>query len=71
MFGAWLREKVRHPLAGRRPSFDHVLGDAGLRDRKPELEQFAVIARRSSKWILHAHPPDQYAELRVDLRSPS
>src|ERR1700732_1098799 len=29
-------------LAGRRPSFDHVLGHARLRDLKPELEQFAV-----------------------------
>src|SRR5580692_1170425 len=58
-------------LAGRRPPFDHVLGDARLRDLKPELEQFAVNAWRAPKWILHAHPPDQYAQLRVDLRSPS
>src|SRR5882757_5674667 len=29
-------------LAGRPPTFDHVLGDARLRDLKPELEQFAV-----------------------------
>jgi len=27
-------------LAGRPPLFDHVHGDAGLRDLKPELEQF-------------------------------
>jgi hypothetical protein len=40
-------------LAGRRPSFDHVLGDARLRDLKPELEQFAVDARRSPKWVLN------------------
>jgi hypothetical protein len=33
-------------LARRRPSFDHVLGDARLRDFKPELEQFAVDAWR-------------------------
>src|ERR1700693_6068755 len=58
-------------LAGRRPSFDHVLGDARLRDLKPELEQFAVDARRTPKRIFDAHPPDQYAQLRVDLRSPS
>src|SRR3984957_15451753 len=58
-------------LAGRRPSFDHVLGDARLRDLKPELEQFAVNARRAPQRILHAHPPDQRAQLRVDLRSPS
>src|SRR5713101_5306849 len=31
-------------LAGWPPSFDHVLGDARLRDLKPELEQFAVDA---------------------------
>src|SRR5258708_6581527 len=58
-------------LAGRRPSFDHVLGDARLRDFKPELEQFAVDAWRAPKRIFDAHPPDQYAQLRVDLRSPS
>src|ERR1700754_2165145 len=51
--------------------FGHVLGDARLRDFKPELEQFAVDAWRAPKWILHAHPPDQYAQLRVDLRSPT
>src|SRR5450432_328622 len=44
-------------LAGRRPSFDHVLGDARLRDLNPELEQFAVDARRAPKRIFDAHPP--------------
>jgi hypothetical protein len=34
-------------LAGRPPPFDHVLGDARLRDLKPELEQFAVNAWRT------------------------
>src|SRR5712671_3702503 len=58
-------------LAGRPPSFDHVLGDARLCDFKPELEQFAVDARRAPKRIFDAHPPNQYAQLRVDLRSPS
>src|SRR5580704_5457634 len=58
-------------LAGRPPPFDHVLGDAGLRDLKPELEQFAVDAWRAPKRIFDAHPPDQCAQLRVDLRSPS
>src|SRR5260370_22864748 len=58
-------------LAGRPPSFDHVLGDARLRDFKPELEQFAVDARRAPKRIFDAHPPNQYAQLRVDLRSTS
>src|ERR1700726_547949 len=58
-------------LAGWPPSFDHVLGDARLRDFKPELEQFAVDAWRAPKRIFDAHPPDQYAQLRGDLRSPS
>jgi hypothetical protein len=44
---------------------------ARLRDLKPELEQFAVNAWRTQKRILHAHLPDQCAELRFDLRSPS
>src|SRR3979490_2797957 len=34
-------------LAGRPPPSDHVLGDARLRDLKPELEQFAVNAWRT------------------------
>src|SRR6266850_1303535 len=58
-------------LAGRPPPFDHVLGDARLGDLKPELEQFAVNPWRAPKRIFDAHPPDQYAQLRVDLRSPS
>src|SRR5258706_8148276 len=58
-------------LARWPPSFDYVLGDARLRDLKPELEQFAVDAWRAPKRIFDAHPPDQYAQLRVDLRSPS
>src|SRR5260221_11448930 len=58
-------------LTGRPPPFDHVLGDARLRALKPELEQFAVNAWRAPKRILHAHLPDQSAQLRGDQRSPS
>src|SRR5258706_8671701 len=58
-------------VAGWPPSFDHVLGDARLRDLNRELEQFAVDAWRARKRIFDAHPPDQYAQLRGDLRSPS
>ena len=50
---------------------NHVLGDARLRDLKPKLEQFSVNAWRAPKRILDAHPADQSAQLRVDLRSPS
>src|SRR5450631_1629668 len=58
-------------LIGRPPSFDHVLGDARLRDFKPELEQFAVDTWRAPKRIFDAHPPDQYPQLCLNLRSPS
>src|SRR6202040_729397 len=60
-----------HPWLDGARRLLHVLGDAGLRDLKPELEQFAVDAWRAPKRIFDAHPPDQRAQLRVDLRSPS
>jgi hypothetical protein len=44
---------------------------ATLRYLKSGLEQFAVDTRRSPKWVLDAHSPDQSAQLRVDLRPPS
>jgi predicted MPP superfamily phosphohydrolase len=44
--------------------FDHVLGNARLRDIKPDLEQFTVDTRRTLKQILHAHLPDQCKSAR-------
>jgi hypothetical protein len=64
-------QKSAPSLAGRPTPFDHVLGDARLRDLKPELEQFAVDAWRAPERIFDAHPPDQDAQLRLDLWSPS
>jgi len=62
----------RSPFLTWRPaSLDHVLGDTRLRDLKSELEQFAVDAWRAPKQIFDAHSPDQHAQLRFDLRSPS
>jgi hypothetical protein len=55
-------------LVGWLPSFHHVLGDARLRDLKPELDEFAVDARRAPKRIFDADPPDQHAQLTIDLR---
>jgi hypothetical protein len=40
-------------LVGWPPSFDHVLGDARLRDLKPELVQFAMDAWRSRNFDLN------------------
>jgi hypothetical protein len=42
-----------------------------LGDLKPELEEFSVDARRAPKRIIDAHPPDQRAQVRLDLRPPS
>src|ERR1700738_5344992 len=41
--GVWLRKKVRHPWLGGSRRLNMYLGDARLRDLKPELEQFAVM----------------------------
>ena len=71
MSGAWLRRKVRHPWDGRPTSLDHVLRDARLSDLKAELEQLAMDARRAPQRIFNAHPPDQRAQVRVDLRPAS
>src|SRR5712664_3521020 len=60
------------PSLGRRPaSLDHVLRDAGLRDFEAELEQLAMDARRTPQRIFRAHPPDQCAQIRIDLWSAS
>src|SRR5882757_6886017 len=59
------------PRGGRSASLDHILRDAGLSDLKAELEQLAVDARRSPQRIVRAHPPDQHAQLCIDLRPAS
>src|SRR5882757_11126575 len=64
-------QKGAPSLAWRPTPFDHVLGDARLRDLKPKLEQFPVDAWRSPKRILDAHPPDQHAQLGLNLWPPS
>src|SRR5438128_3641793 len=56
------------PALGRRSaSLDHVLRDARLSDLKAELEQLTMDARRTPQRIVNAHPPDQRAQVRVDL----
>jgi hypothetical protein len=69
MSGAWLRKSAIPGWVAA--PFDHVLGNARLRDLKPKLEQFAVDAWRAPKRIFDADPPDQHAQLGVDLRSAS
>src|SRR5260221_10739545 len=60
------------PSLGRRStSLDHILRDAGLSDLEAELEQLAMDARRSPQRIFGAHPPDQCAQIGIDLWSAS
>src|SRR5437763_6726845 len=58
-------------LGGRPGALDHVLRDARLSDFKAEFEQLAMDTRGAPQWIVNAHPPDQRAQVRVDLRSAS
>src|SRR4051794_24450276 len=42
-----------------------------LRDLEAELEKLAMDARRAPEWVIQAHPPDERAQVRIDLRAPS
>src|SRR5665647_201993 len=64
-------QKGAPSLTWRAASFAHVLGDARLRDIKPELEEFAVDTWRTPKRILEVHPPDQCTKVRLNLRPAS
>jgi len=55
--------------AGARPV--HPIRDAGLSDFKAEFEQLAMDTGGAPQWIVSAHPSDQRAQVRVDLRSTS
>ena len=69
--GRMVTQEGAPPRGGRSASLDHILRDAGLSDLKAELEQLAVDARRSPQRIVNAHPPDQRAQVRADLRPTS
>ena len=51
------------------PALGHILGDGRLSDLDPELQQLTVNAGRAPQRVLHAHPPDQAANLDRDLGS--
>ena len=69
--GCMVTQEGAPPRGGWAASLDHILRDAGLSDLKAELEQFAMDARRSPQRGVNAHPPDQSAQVRVDLRPAS
>ena len=52
--------------------FDHALGDARLRDLKPELEQFAVNAwRTQSGFSMLIREINAHSSLSIGGRPPS
>ena len=58
-------------LAGRSRRFTMYLATLDCATSNPSLSEFAVDARRAPKRIFDADPPDQHAQLGVDLRSAS
>ena len=63
---------MRHPRLGGFRRFTMYLATLDCAtSNQTELEQFAVDAQRAPKRIFDAHPPDQDAQLRLDLWSPS
>src|SRR5260370_1930704 len=70
MSGAWLRKRVRHPWLGGPRRWTMYLATLDCATSNPSLSSSPWM-RGAQKRIFDAHPPDQYAQLRVDLRSPS
>src|ERR1022692_4319376 len=71
MSGAWLRKKVRHPWLGDPRRLTMYLATLDCATSNPSLSSSPWMRGAPQSGFLHAHPPDQYAQLRVDLRSPS
>src|SRR5450756_715174 len=71
MSGAWLRKKVRHPWLGGARRLTMYLATLDCAISNPSLSSSPWMRGAPPKLIFDAHPPDQYAQLRVDLRSPS
>ena len=65
--GAWLRRKVRHPWLGGPRRLTMYLATLDCAISNPSLSSSPA----NSKRIFDAHPPDQLAQFRVDLRSSS
>ena len=70
MSGAWLRKKVRHPWLGGACRLTMYLATLDCATSNPSLSNSPWIGR-SPKRVLDAHPPDQRAKVRLDLRPPS
>jgi hypothetical protein len=57
---------ARIPVAGL---FLQLAANAAFRHFEPELQKFAVDARRSPVWILICHSADQIPKLLIHLRA--
>ncbi len=60
-------EKCPPGLRWRSTTPDHVLGDRGLGDLDPKLQQLAMDPRGAPRPVDPAHAPDQVTDLRIDL----
>jgi hypothetical protein len=64
------RKNVRQVCDGLLTSPDDVLGDAGLADCDPQLEEFTVEARRTPKRVGHGHRANQVTDVERHGRPP-
>src|SRR4030088_2772442 len=69
--GAWLRKKVRHPWLGGPRRLTMYLATLDCATSNPSLSSSPWMRGAPQSGFFDAHPPDQYAQLRVDRRSPS
>jgi hypothetical protein len=70
MSGAWLRKKVRYPWLGGPNRLTKYLATLECATSNPSLSNSPWM-RGAPKRIFDAHPPDQHAQLHLDLRPPS
>src|SRR5258706_1481761 len=71
MSGAWLCKKVRHPWLGGPRRLTMYLATLDCAISNPSLSSSPWTRGAPQSGFFDAHPPDQHAQLRVDLRSPS
>src|SRR6266478_2691346 len=71
MSGAWLCRKVRHPWLGGPRRLTMYLATLDCATSNPSLSSSPWMRGAPQSGFSNAHPPDQYAQLRVDLQSPS
>jgi hypothetical protein len=69
--GAWFRRKVHHPWLGGPRRLAMYLATLDRATSNPSLTSSPWMRGAPPKRIFDAHPPDQDAQLRLDLRSPS